>query len=97
MAAHQHHIDENLIKEFEKPQQEKQDTPVVSENWASHKKKSSYNYHKLAQLIGKQPGLAVFRRFATLNAKNLLYLQVSHTKMRSLLYRSFVAYVVHGF
>ena len=38
-------------------------------------KKSDYNYRALAELVGRQPGLAVFRRFSSLNAKNLLYLQ----------------------
>ena len=38
-------------------------------------KKTEYNYLKLAELIGNQPGFAVFRRSAALNAKNLLYLQ----------------------
>lgn len=32
-------------------------------------------YSELAQLVGNHPGLAIFRRFATLNAQNLLYLQ----------------------
>lgn len=46
----------------------------MAPDWANGKK-SAYNYHSLAELIGHQPGFAVFRRFATLNAKNLLYLQ----------------------
>lgn len=33
------------------------------------------NYHGLATLIGTHSELALFRRFAILNAKNLLYLQ----------------------
>ena len=32
-------------------------------------------YPRLAHLMGKYPGEAIFRRFATLNARNLLYLQ----------------------
>jgi hypothetical protein len=32
-------------------------------------------YSKLASLMGAHPALASFRRFSTLNAKNLLYLQ----------------------
>jgi hypothetical protein len=32
-------------------------------------------YSRLAALIGKRHDLAIFRRFAVLNAKNLLYLQ----------------------
>ena len=32
-------------------------------------------YHEFAEIVGKYPGLAIFRRFATLNAQNLLYLQ----------------------
>lgn len=32
-------------------------------------------YEKLAALLAADPGLSFFRRFAKLNAKNLLYLQ----------------------
>lgn len=32
-------------------------------------------YAKLAQLQGRYPQLSIFRRFASLNARNLLYLQ----------------------
>lgn len=32
-------------------------------------------YDKLAAMMGLDQGLAIFRRFANLNAKNLLYLQ----------------------
>jgi len=32
-------------------------------------------YSKLASLMGPHPELAIFRRFSTLNAQNLLYLQ----------------------
>jgi hypothetical protein len=32
-------------------------------------------YSKLASLMGAHPELAIFRRFGTLNAQNLLYLQ----------------------
>jgi YD repeat-containing protein len=38
-------------------------------------KKHTYNYDALARLIGSHPPLAIFRSYATLNAKNLLYLQ----------------------
>jgi hypothetical protein len=37
--------------------------------------KPNYNYPTLAQRVGNDPGFAIFRRYATLNAKNLLYLQ----------------------
>lgn len=33
------------------------------------------NYTKLASLIGAHPELALFRQFAALNAKNILYMQ----------------------
>jgi hypothetical protein len=33
-------------------------------------------YHRLASLMGLVPEAAIFRRFATLNAKNLLYFEV---------------------
>jgi len=32
-------------------------------------------YTKLASLMGRSPEVAIFRRFGTLNARNLLYLQ----------------------
>ena len=32
-------------------------------------------YDKLATLMAHDPGMAIYRRFANLNAKNLLYLQ----------------------
>ena len=46
----------------------------VPNDWTSGKD-PNFNYLELAGLMGKYPGLAIFRRFATLNAKNLLYLQ----------------------
>ena len=46
----------------------------ASKEWTSGKR-PDFNYLELAELMGKYPGLAIFRRFATLNAKNLLYLQ----------------------
>ncbi|KAK4690524.1 hypothetical protein P7C71_g6287, partial [Lecanoromycetidae sp. Uapishka_2] len=33
------------------------------------------SYSSLAELLGNNDGLAIYRRFATLNAQNLLYLQ----------------------
>ena len=33
------------------------------------------SYSSLAELLGNHDGLAIYRRFATLNAQNLLYLQ----------------------
>ena len=33
------------------------------------------SYSSLAEILGNQAGLAIYRRFATLNAQNLLYLQ----------------------
>lgn len=38
-------------------------------------KKSDFNYDTLADLIASQPSVSIFRRFAKLNAKSLLYLQ----------------------
>lgn len=38
-------------------------------------KKPHFNYDALAELIAEEPSLSIFRRFAKLNAKNLLYLQ----------------------
>lgn len=32
-------------------------------------------YHKLATLIGSDCGLSIYRRFAKMNSRNLLYLQ----------------------
>jgi hypothetical protein len=46
---------------------------------ASSHKKPTYNYLTLAQKLGNEPGFAIFRRFATLNAKSLLYLQAELT------------------
>jgi hypothetical protein len=37
--------------------------------------KMAEGYHKLASLIGDQAGLAMYRRFGSLAAKNLLYMQ----------------------
>jgi hypothetical protein len=33
------------------------------------------DYHSLANLVGRYPECAIFRRFAALNAKRLLYMQ----------------------
>ena len=49
----------------------------------NHEKVSSYrdtawpprSYSSMAEILGNQAGLAIYRRFATLNAQNLLYLQ----------------------
>ena len=38
-------------------------------------RRADFNYSTLARQVGEQPGLAIFRRFAALNAKSLLYLQ----------------------
>ncbi|KAF2462017.1 hypothetical protein BDY21DRAFT_368156 [Lineolata rhizophorae] len=35
----------------------------------------AHGYPKLSWWVGKEPGFAIFRRFASLNAKNLLYYQ----------------------
>ena len=39
------------------------------------KRKPDYNFPVLAEKVGLQPGLSIFRRFGALNAKSLLYLQ----------------------
>jgi hypothetical protein len=52
-------------------------TPRVqtpTEDWTQGKK-NKYNYHSLANLVAKQPGFAILRRFSELNAKNILYMQ----------------------
>lgn len=38
-------------------------------------KKDSHKYYTLASLVGHQSGLDIFRRFACLNAKGLLYME----------------------
>jgi hypothetical protein len=53
--------------------------PARASVHASLHKKPAYNYLTLAQKLGNEPGFAIFRRFATLNAKNLLYLQAELT------------------
>lgn len=45
-------------------------------------------YTKLASLIGAKPELAIFRRFGSLNAKNLLYLQAELVHLEQELARS---------
>jgi hypothetical protein len=40
-------------------------------------------YTKLASVMGKNPELAIFRRFSALNAKNLLYLQAEHVNLEA--------------
>lgn len=35
----------------------------------------THGYDKLASLIGDHPGLSIYRRFGSLAAKNLLYMQ----------------------
>ena len=50
------------------------DQEDASSDWTAGKS-PDFNYLKLADLMAKYPGLAIFRRFATLNAKSLLYLQ----------------------
>ncbi len=36
---------------------------------------SQQGYHKLASMMGLFPDVAIFKRFSTLNVKNILYLQ----------------------
>lgn len=46
-----------------------EETPNRRTGWPSQ------GYSSLAELLGNHDGLAIYRRFATLNAQNLLYLQ----------------------
>ena len=46
-----------------------EETPNRRTGWPSQ------SYSSLAELLGNHDGLAIYRRFATLNAQNLLYLQ----------------------
>ena len=49
--------------------------PLRAESLQDEYRKPEYNYSALAKETGLRPGLAIYRRFAALNAKNLLYLQ----------------------
>jgi hypothetical protein len=44
-------------------------------------------YEKLAELMGERPTLGIFRRFSSLGAKNLLYLQAELVSLESELKR----------
>jgi hypothetical protein len=44
-------------------------------------------YTELASIMGKNPELAIFRRFSALNAKNLLYLQAELVNLEARLQR----------
>ncbi|MCJ1253008.1 hypothetical protein MMC24_000815 [Lignoscripta atroalba] len=46
-----------------------------------------HGYPSFAQFVGKETGYAIFRRFASLNAKNLLYLQVELVQLERQLHR----------
>jgi hypothetical protein len=50
-------------------------TTLISRPLSGYGLQFMANYHRLATLIGTHPELALFRRFAISNAKNLLYLQ----------------------
>lgn len=50
--------------------------PGLSTMQSVAQKKALEGYPKLARFIGEKPGCAIFRRFAALNARNLLYKQV---------------------
>lgn len=49
------------------------------------------SYSSLAELLGNNDGLAIYRRFATLNAQNLLYLQSELINLEDELKRLVVA------
>ena len=49
------------------------------------------SYSSLAELLGSHDGLAIYRRFATLNAQNLLYLQSELINLEDELKRLVVA------
>lgn len=48
---------------------EDENLPNQSARWPAR------SYSSLAELLGRHDGMAIYRRFATLNAQNLLYLQ----------------------
>ena len=48
---------------------EDENLPNQSARWPAR------SYFSLAELLGSHDGMAIYRRFATLNAQNLLYLQ----------------------
>lgn len=49
------------------------------------------SYSSLAELLGNNDGLAIYRRFATLNAQNLLYLQSELINLEDELKRPVIA------
>lgn len=53
-------------------------------------------YTKLASLIGSHPDLAIFRRFSSLNAKNLLYMQAELVNLEAKLQRAVEADAASG-
>ncbi len=44
-------------------------SPIQSSQWPAR------SYSSLAEILGNNDGLAIYRRFSTLNAQNLLYMQ----------------------
>ena len=76
--------DDEKIKQVEEGYGIYQDaSKTLSENVRAltGSKKPSHNYHTLASLVGGQPGLAILRRFGSLNARNLLYLQAELSEL----------------
>ncbi|OAG07047.1 uncharacterized protein CC84DRAFT_1242060 [Paraphaeosphaeria sporulosa] len=53
-------------------------------------------YTKLASLLGSHPDLAIFRRFGSLNAKNLLYMQAELVNLEGKLQRAIEADTASG-
>jgi hypothetical protein len=53
-------------------------------------------YSKLASLMGSHPELAIFRRFGTLNAQNLLYLQAELVHLERKLQRCVASDIASG-
>lgn len=49
------------------------------------------SYSSLSELLGNNDGLAIYRRFATLNAQNLLYLQSELINLEDELKRPVIA------
>ena len=51
----------------------------------------AHSYSSFAELLGNNDGLAIYRRFATLNAQNLLYLQSELVNLEDELRRIVIA------
>ncbi len=68
-------------------------TPMTEDEKPAHRTSQwpPRSYSSLAELLGNTDGLAIYRRFATLNAQNLLYLQSELINLEDELKRLVVA------